>query len=257
MVWLAHMHAHSSDVAAHAVRVSVLAMVVGRHLGLASQQLETLGMCGLLHDVGKTRLAPRLLGRDAQLQESEQQEMKRHTHYGRESLLHDPLMPPVVLEAAYSHHERIDGKGYPLGIAADTLSYQTRVVAIVDTYDALCQKEGVDSAKALKRLYNLGGSQLDKALVIKFIEALGLYPAGSLVEMNSGEVGVVIETNVESRLKPKVALVLDKYKKPQPPFQVNLKTLRRDKVDLRIARALPDGSYGVNLQAFTEIMSAQ
>jgi len=251
MIWLSHMQEHDSTTAAHGARVAMLSMVVGRHLGLPRQQMETLGLCGLLHDVGKTRLDPALLQKKGDLPPEELRERRLHTAYGRDRLLHDPLLPQVVIETAFSHHERIDGAGYPSGIAAETLSYQTRLVSIVDCYDALTQDESMTSGEALKIIYKERGQQFDRSLVVQFIEAMGLYPPGSLVEMNTGEVGIVLSTDPAARLQPKIALVLDHAKKPMQQYVVNLQTIRRDKFDLRIKSLLRNGSYGVSLESFT------
>ena len=251
MIWLSHMREHDSLTAAHAVRVAALSMVIGRHLGLPRQQLETLGLCGLLHDVGKTKIDPALLHKEEPLEDDDMQEIRQHTSYGRDRLLHDPLLPQVVIETAFSHHERIDGTGYPLGIPAETLSYQTRLVSIADAYDSITQDKGKSSVEALKIIYKERGTQFDHALVVKFIEALGLYPPGSLVELNTGEVGIVLTNDPAARLQPKIALVLDKDKQPMQQYIVNLKTIRRDKYDLKIKQTLKNGSFGITLEEFT------
>jgi len=246
-LWLGHMLDHDNALAGHAVRVGLLCMVVGRHLGLPRQQLETVGLCGLLHDIGKT-----VIPRDLPPGEAADRELRKHTGYGRDLLLHDALLPNVVLEAVYSHHEHVDGKGYPEGIGADALSYHTRLVSIADCYDKLCNTEGKTPSQALQAIYRERGRQFDQQLVVNFIEAIGLYPPGSIVELNSGEVGIVLEAGPEARLRPRIALVRDRNKRPIPQFILNLKTVRQDKTELYITRVLADGAFGVSRARFME-----
>jgi hypothetical protein len=166
------------------------------------------------------------------------------------------MMPPEVIEATYSHHERIDGMGYPNGADASNLSFYTRITSIVDAYDAMtsnrvyCKEKS--STAALKILYEQRGKQFDQELVVKFIECVGLYPAGCIVELSSGEVGVVIASDAENRLYPRVALVLNAAKKPIRRTVVDLKDLdARQRKAYHIKQVIPDGSYGVSLEQFT------
>ena len=162
------------------------------------------------------------------------------------------------MKVALQHHERLDGRGYPKGALAGTLDFYTRVVAIVDAYDAItsrrCYSSPRSSAEALKILYEERGTQFDEKLVVKFIECVGLYPAGALVELSSGEVGVVLAVNPEHRLLPKVALIRDAEKRTIPQRVVDLSASRNEegKPDLRVKSVLVDGSHGIDLEAFTQ-----
>ncbi len=256
LIWLSHIKHVDNYTAEHCLHVGILAIALGRQLGLPRRYLETLGLCGMLHDVGKTRVNLNVLLKPGKLSPDEFEHMQLHPVYGRDLLQHDPLMPPEVIEATYSHHERIDGMGYPTGADASNLSFYTRITSIVDAYDAMTSNRVYSKEKsstaALKILYEQRGKQFDQELVVKFIECVGLYPAGCIVELSSGEVGVVVASDAENRLHPRVALVLDAAKRPIRKTVVDLKDLdERQRKAYHIKQVIPDGSYGVSLEQFT------
>lgn len=257
MIWLSRIKHVDQYTAEHCVNVGMLAMTLGRHLGVNRQQLEMLGICGMMHDVGKMKVDQDILNKSGRLTPEEFEHMKLHALFGRDILLADALLPGEVVAAAYSHHERLDGRGYPEGMAGPRLGFYTRVVSIVDAYDAItsrrCYSEPRASAEALKILYEHSGTQFDQKLVVKFIECIGIYPPGSLVEMDSGEVGVVLSVDPENRLLPKVSLLLDADKRPLSLQRVIDLKLERvgDGIQHRVKTVLVDGSYGIDLEAFT------
>ncbi|MEH6549439.1 MAG: HD-GYP domain-containing protein [Pseudomonadales bacterium] len=255
LVWLTAIKHQDAYTLEHSVNVGVLAIALGRQLGLPRQQLETLGLCGMLHDVGKAGIDQAILNKSGTLTAEELEHIKSHVAVGRDMLLHDPLIAPEILEAVFSHHERVDGGGYPSGTSSEALSFYTRVITIVDAYDAMTSDrvytKSISSTKALKILYNERGKQFDQQLVVAFIQCMGLYPPGCLVEMESGEVGLVIAADPHSRLQPKVALIRDKNKKTVQQIIVDLKKEGETGEAYKIKRALKDGSYGVSLEKIT------
>jgi len=258
LMWLTRIKHRDQYTAEHCMNVGVLAMALGRQLGIGRKHIELLGLCGMLHDVGKMRLDQKILNKPGRLTAEEFDHIKLHVTYGYEELSQDPDMPQEVMKVALQHHERLDGRGYPKGALAGTLDFYTRVVAIVDAYDAItsrrCYSSPRSSAEALKILYEERGTQFDEKLVVKFIECVGLYPAGALVELSSGEVGVVLAVNPEHRLLPKVALIRDADKRIMPQRVVDLAASRDEegKPDLRVKSVLIDGSHGIDLEAFTQ-----
>ena len=255
MVWLTHIKQKDYVTAQHCLRVALLAISLGRHLGLPKQNLETLGLCGMLHDVGKSKISVELLNKKGTLTSKEFNILKSHAILGHTMLAKDKLLPAQVLDAALSHHERIDGQGYPNQVSASNLSFYTRIVSIVDAYDAMISerpyKKAMTSSQALKTIYDERGRQFDHHLVVKFIESMGLYPPGSLVEMSSGEVGVVIAAEASARLKPTVALLTDSNKNPTKEVIVNLKKQRDVRKPLSVKQVLLDGSYGIDVNDYT------
>lgn len=257
MMWLTKIKHVDQYTAEHCLNVGVLAIALGRHLGVGRKHMELLGLCGMLHDVGKMKVDQALINHPGKLTDEQFEQVKMHAQFGREILEVDADLNTEVITAAFSHHERIDGKGYPRGINSTRLSFYTKVVSVVDAYDAItsrrCYSAGTTSAEALKILYENSDSQFDKRLIIKFIECIGIYPPGALVEMNTGEVGIVLSVDPGHRLLPKVALLLDAKKNPMAQYIVDLKTQREtDCPDpMRVQTVLMDGSYGINLENFT------
>jgi putative nucleotidyltransferase with HDIG domain len=256
LLWLTRIKHVDQYTAEHCVNVGIQAMALGRHLGLGIKHMELLGLCGMLHDVGKMRLDQDILNKAGRLTIEEVHHVRLHPVMGRDVLSEDPKVPQEVINVAYSHHERTDGLGYPDQLPAGSLDFYTRAITVVDAYDAMtsrrCYSVGMSPAEALKILYNNVGTQFDENLVIKFIECIGLYPPGSLVEMNTGEVGIVISVSPLRRLSPKVALLLDSQKRPMQQLVVDLMYEPSAKDGgMRVAGVLPDGAHGVSLESFS------
>ncbi len=150
-----------------------------------------------------------------------------------------------------THHERADGSGYPQGLSNNEIPLFGRIAVIVDSYDAINSRHvhGQGRAKspheAISELYELRGSKFQTELIEQFIQAVGLYPTGSLVELNTGEVGAVVAINGLRRLRPTVILLLDKNKEPLPEFIMT--DLSKINDSIAVVRGLPVGSYGIDM----------
>ncbi|HEX5477945.1 MAG TPA: HD domain-containing phosphohydrolase [Burkholderiales bacterium] len=203
----------SEQAHARALQVSIYMIVFGRFLELEREELELLGLLGLLQDVGKTRLAPALLEKSGPLTPEEAELAKRHVEYSAEILKGTPGVPPRLPELVLLHHERQDGSGYPRGLKGDQIGLYGSMAAIADTFDALTgarpQAEPLSPSSALSYLYKERGAGFHADLVEQFIQCVGVFPVGSVVELNSGELGIVIAQNLVRRLKPRVMVVLD------------------------------------------------
>lgn len=193
ILWLARLKNSDDYTAEHSVNVSLLAIALGRHMGMNSGELENLGLCALLHDVGKVNVADEILNKSGPLNSAEFHEMAKHTIYAKKLLTERNDIYPGVIDVAYNHHERLDGKGYPRGIDGSEISMFTRVVTIVDAYDAMtsdrCYRKGISSLAALTIINKNKGTQFDANAAEIFIAMIG-YPAGYLMEMKNAEVGV-------------------------------------------------------------------
>lgn len=251
MLWLGKLRNKDNYIAEHCLNVGILAIAFGRHLGLSESELETLGMCGMLHDVGKLKVDQRILDKPARLTEEEFTIIKDHCRAGKEILSQDPNMPKIVVDAAYGHHERADGAGYPRGVKAESLHAYTRIISIVDTYDAIttnrCYDKSRPATEAMKILFNCRSTQFEPNLVEKFIECLGIYPIGSLVELRSGEGAVVIDSNKNSRLHPRVTIVLDEAKHYRAPLIVDTSAHMNASTERTIKRVLDENDFPIDL----------
>jgi len=206
------------DGARHAMNVAILAITLGRLTGLGREQLDVLGICGLLHDVGKVRVPQEVLAKEGQLSRREVEEIRRHTVHGRDLLLAQGKHYAAAADVAYSHHERVDGRGYPRGLSGCEISLNARVISIAEAYDAITTETGYRAGRSAHEaqsiLYRNRGKQFDEELVYKFIDSIGVFPPGSLVEMSNGEVGIILGNNAMDKLKPRVLILLDESKQP-------------------------------------------
>jgi HD-GYP domain-containing protein (c-di-GMP phosphodiesterase class II) len=231
----------SASAHAHALQVSVYMLVFARFLQLSREELELLGLLGLFQDIGKTRLPAGMLDKKGPLTPEESVLARRHVQYSGEILKATPGLPPPLHALAELHHERQDGTGYPRGLKAEQIGLYGSIAAIADTFEALTAvrpyAEPLSPSAALSFLYKERGAGFHSELVEQFIQCVGVFPVGSVVELNSGEVGIVIAQNLVRRLKPRVMVVLDAQGNPMRPHKI---------LDLdREPKAAPDEPYRI------------
>lgn len=217
LIRLSKMRQPHTATAQHSVRTCILALAFGRHLGLHWRQLHELGIGTMLHDIGKARVPLDVLECERRLSEKESQLLQKHVDRGVAILKSTPGIPATAIDIARYHHQHFDGSGYSIEPHGDNTNQFGHIGAIVDFYDNLTHPStGTESVAAhivLKLIYEKRGSLFHPQLVEEFIRCMGLYPVGSVVEMRSGEVGVVVALNRSRRLKPRVALVLSSNNK--------------------------------------------
>jgi len=210
--------------AQHSINVCILTITFGRHLGMAENSLNLLGLGALLHDIGKIKTPLEILNKEGRLTPEEFEVMKSHPEHGQEILEKTGGVPDSTIDIALSHHERLSGQGYPHGKMVNEISPWSKVVAIVDVYDAItsdrCYHDGMSPTRALTKMYEWRIRDFDPELLEQFIQCIGIYPIGTIVELSSGEVGIVISVNADLRLRPKILLVLDKEKNPYFPSRI-------------------------------------
>lgn len=245
--------------AEHCLNVSILSAAFGKKLGLLEEEIRTLGLCGLLHDIGKSKVPVDILQKPGGLTPEEYGIMQNHANWGRDMLMALPRVVHATVDVAYNHHERLDGKGYPRGLVDYQIPYFAKIVAIVDTYDAITSNRAYDkgrsSMEALEIIHRFRGSQFDPDLTREFVLMIGIYPPGSIVEMKSGEVAIVIASNPRNRRKPKVMLVRDEKKQRTAKYRLlDLSRTPRNSAGepFEIAKEVPDGTYGIVLQRFID-----
>jgi HD-GYP domain-containing protein (c-di-GMP phosphodiesterase class II) len=224
MLLVTRLREQSAAAHARALQVSIYLLVFARFLQLRRDELELLGLLGLLQDIGKTRLPAQLLQRGGPLAPEENELAKRHVEYSAEILAATPGLPLRLPELALLHHERQDGSGYPRGLKGAQIGLYGAMAAIADTFDALTAlrpyAEPLAPSSALSYLYKERGIGFHAELVEQFIQCVGAFPVGSVVELNSGEIGIVITQNLVRRLKPRVMVVLDGEGNPMRPHKI-------------------------------------
>lgn len=233
----------------HALGTSVWCAQFGRHLGLKLEDINTLALGGMLLDVGKIELPESLTKKTTKFTAEDKEHYKRHVTLGVKLLTKSANIDRAILQMVATHHERADGSGYQLGISNEKIPLFGRIAGIVDSYDAMTTEKLhaekiLNPHEAISELYNLRGKHFQAELVEQFIQTVGLYPTGSLVELNTDEVAVVTEINDLKRLHPIIVLLLDKNKHPYDDFHtVDLSQAS----GMKVAKGLQPGAYGIKM----------
>jgi len=253
MSWLARMKKKDNYIHDHSIASCVWALVFGKHLGLEKDDLQVLGLGALLMDVGKTRIPTELLVKNSALTAEEKLLMQKHVEFGLEIASRVEGVDSRVIQIIESHHERYNGTGYPRGLKANDIPVFARITGIVDSYDAMTTfrpyAEAISTYEAMRKLNDLAGVEYQAEMVEQFVQAVGIFPVGTLVELSTGAVGVVIAQNRTRRLRPQVMLLMDEEKTALDHFKtIDLRTLLVDASgeSLCILRGLPPGAYGLN-----------
>jgi HD-GYP domain-containing protein (c-di-GMP phosphodiesterase class II) len=219
-----HMRQYDANLFAHAVNVCVFALVIGKSQGFDKQRLENLGLGALLHDVGMLRLPRNVFRKRGAYTLQERQLIRQHPRLGVAILAAAQDLREDVRRIIAEHHEHLDGSGYPGGLRGFQICPLSEIVGIVDLYDTLLSgrtgRPALPPAQAIRELYKYGlQGQCDRGWVGRTIRCLGIYPVGSLVELNTGERGVVLVVNPCDALRPTVKIVWDPsglvYPEPQ------------------------------------------
>ncbi|HLE93685.1 MAG TPA: HD-GYP domain-containing protein, partial [Sulfuricaulis sp.] len=249
---LTYMRKISDYTALHSIRSCILGIAIGRHLVYTKEELIDLGVGLMLHDLGMMRIPKHILDKPAGLEEKEFEEMKRHVGWSVVLVNKNGGLPPLAMQVVQQHHERRDGAGYPARLEGDKISQAGFIGSIVDVYDAVTSDRsysgGISAEDTLKRMYEWREKDFHPQLVEEFIRCMGIFPIGSLVELSTGSIGVVISINRARRLKPKVALVLTADK---TPYSHKITVDLMDQIDahgqeVKIARVLPVGTYDIH-----------
>jgi len=210
-LWLGQLREKSDREARHAVNTCVLALAFGAYKDMRPKDLRRLGLGALLHDIGKTRVPNRILDKPDRLSEQELDIMRRHPETGYELLWKSGNVDREVLEMVRLHHERWRGQGYPHGMLGETIPRHALIMGLVDSYDAMTSdrpyREAMSPEKALKELYNRADQDFPVELVQDFIRCIGIFPAGSVVELDNGAHGVVVGSKPGSGLWPTILMV--------------------------------------------------
>jgi putative nucleotidyltransferase with HDIG domain len=214
LVALTAMKTYDNYTFTHMVNVSILTMSQARALGIEGRLLREFGLSALMHDIGKTRTPKEILNKPDKLTPAEYEIMKRHTVDGAEILRRTPEMPILAPVVAFEHHLRLDGTGYPGGVNRSSLNLGTQLCSIADVYDAMRSQRAYQGALPTDRILAVlkakDSAHFDSHLVRRFSQLLGIYPPGNLVQLSSGEIGVVVRVHAPDPFRPRVRVIIDK-----------------------------------------------
>lgn len=256
LLWVGRLRDEDVNTYNHGVKVALYLIALGRQLGFPKKELSHLGLIGMLADVGKIKLPRALLEKPGMLAPSEYGLIKEHVRLGLEVIRGSGTLPPEVEMGIAQHHERLDGSGYPKGMKGNEISIYGRMAAIADSFAALITPRAYANASApqdaLMNLYEWAGSSFHEPLVEQFVQAVGVFPVGSMVELSSGEVAVVVAHNRVRRLEPRVLVLTwpDKTPLGQPQERDLLTQGKTTQGRLRIVRGLPSGAYGLKMRDY-------
>jgi len=231
----------------HSVNVSVLMGILGKHLELEADYLNHCVTGALLHDIGKILIPDRVLHKPGKLSDEEFSTMKQHATFSQQILQQNEHFPQPCINIAGQHHERLDGKGYPLGLQGEEISQEGRMVAVVDVYDAITANrvyhKGMTPNSGFKRLLEWSGPHLDTQYVHAFIKAMGIYPIGSVVELSNRKLAIVQEETIDT-MRPAVRIFYDlNINSHCPQAKIDL----TKNTDLSIIGSVDPNSHGIDV----------
>jgi HD-GYP domain-containing protein (c-di-GMP phosphodiesterase class II) len=211
----------------HSLNVCIYATVLGMANGYSREELMTLGMGALLHDIGKTQIPFDILSKPGMLTDNEFTEMKRHAELGYRILKDEPNIPLISAHCAFQHHERINGSGYPRGIVGEEIHDYARWIGLVDSYDAMTTHRVYRKAmlphQALEILFTGSGTLFDQKKIELFRDRVAIYPLGITVTLNTGESGVVVDQNASFPQRPIVRILQDADgQELHAPYEIDL-----------------------------------
>jgi HD-GYP domain-containing protein (c-di-GMP phosphodiesterase class II) len=227
MIMLMNMHSVDHYLYSHSLNVCVYSTILGMAHGLNNEQLMTLGLGALLHDIGKTQISFEVLTKAGQLSAEEYEEIKLHTERGFQILKDEPNIPLLAAHCAYQHHERLNGSGYPRGIKGDDIHEYAKLIAIADSYDAMTSHRVYRNAmmphEAVEALYAGSGTLYDTNMLRLFRDKVAIYPIGVGVRLSTGHSAVVVDINSAYAQRPIVRILTDEQGKDlREPYDMDL-----------------------------------
>jgi HD-GYP domain-containing protein (c-di-GMP phosphodiesterase class II) len=251
LLWMLNIQGNE-DSYRQAIENCTLGLAFGRHLGLHMADIRTLAVGMLLLDAGKFKVPAEILNKPGTLTKEEFSEVKKHVEYGVDMLQEVGGFDETIINMVRTHHERFNGCGYPGGLEGEQIPIFGRIAAIIDSYSSMSRKtpyrNSIAPHRILQELYKWRGKYYQAELVEQFLQCVGVYPTGSLVEMTTGEVGLVVAQNMRERLEPTICMLLDEHKNTWPSSPII--DLSKNRVDAngsrrKILHALRSGSYGI------------
>ncbi len=253
-LWLSRLKAKDTHTHNRAIRSTIWGIAFGRYISLSKQDLNDLSIALLMSGIGKAKLPRELLEKADELTGAERSIYQKHINYSVKLLRQMGAFSSTVINIVASYCERFDGSGYPRKLQGSQIFFPAQIAGIVSYYEKITNhrdpEKSLDATRAMEQLYKLRDSKFQGELIEEFIQSIGIYPAGSLIELNSREVAVIVEQNEQYRLLPKVIILRDQDKKPVSKFKILDLSIfdQSDKYRPKIINSIPLGSYGIDAQ---------
>lgn len=249
-LWLMALKRHSSYEYMHAMNCCALSAAFALELALPADRINAIAVGGLIMNIGMVDVPEEILNAPRDLRPEEWAQVRLHVESGLRRAQAMSFSDADTLAMVACHHERYDGTGYPAGLKGPGIPMAGRLAAIVDAFDAMCadrpHRRAISRSEALHELYRLRGTRFHRELVEEFVKCLGIYPVGSLVELNTGEVAIVMIQNALLRLRPRIMVLTDEKKQTLGHFHsIDLSDTRED-ASVHILRTLGPGAYGLD-----------
>jgi len=227
LLQLEDIHVFSDYIFNHSINVAIYAMMTGISLGYTEAKLADLGLGALLHDIGMIVIDPAIISSSEALTELERKQITLHPKVGFNILHNQSNVSSLVAHVAYQHHERIDGSGYPRQLTGEQILDYAKIVAVVDTFDAMISdrpyRSGCTTTDALTEIRNLSGMHFDREIVEAFSSNIALYPVGSLLILNTGYIAVVRSVTKFNKARPLITVIADDTGAfIKPKFEIDL-----------------------------------
>lgn len=273
LAWLTRVRLSDDYLHHHSIRCSIWAALLGRHIGLRRYDMEVLTQACLLKDIGKTRLPEDILSKEEnELNSAQRVIYRKHVAMTLQLIKQINGINPKVFPVIGAHREFYDGSGYPRNLKGDEIPMLAVIAGLATYYDELTNprdiKRAIAPSAAVTRLYDNRNTLFQEDVVLEFIQSLGIYPAGSIVELNTGELAIVVEQSAERRLRPRVVIATDANKKPidevkpmdlleealapQEKKNLDAKSPRQNLPLVYIVRDLPQEEYPLDLLKIKE-----
>lgn len=222
---LTHLKRYDNYLFSHSVNVAILSILTGEVLGYTREELNRLGAAALLHDIGMMSIKPEIWQKQGSLLPEELEEIKKHPLYGEE-ILKAGNFPEEILAVVREHHERCDGSGYPYGKQGKEISFKARILGVTDVYDACISfrphREQMTPQQALEQLL-AEKEKYDPVVLNAFVSVMAIYPIGSLVQLNTGEMAKVIKVRKNNPFRPELRIYFDREgRRLEKPLRLNL-----------------------------------
>ena len=202
-------------IAAGVINVTILATIMGTVLKFTSHRLIQLATAALLHDTGMVKVPKEILRKRERLSSEEMNQIRTHPIHSYRVITKDLKYPEEIGVIALQHHERWDGQGYPRKLRGEDVNLSSRILAVADAYVSMINnrphRNSMIGYNAMKNLLNDNGRHFDPKILKAFLESMGIYPIGSIVQLNNSAIGRVVQTHAEAPLRPEVELIIDEY----------------------------------------------
>ncbi len=252
LLCLTELRKNSDSVFEHCINSSILMGIFSRHLGYSEEEVTNKITGALLHDIGEAKVPSKLLNKRDKLTEDETIELQKHIIYGHSILTEADNSHSTIVDMCGQHHEEMDGSGYPVKLTRKDININGRLMAIVDTYDAMTShrlhRDSLTPCIAMAKLMECRETKLDAALTEEFVKCFGIYPTGSLVELSNGRIGVVITPSSSDPEKPYIRVFFNARQRCYVSTEeIDLATNRNN---LHIVRTLHPKEFNIDLNNF-------